>query len=113
MGTKLKFWTTFHPQIDGQTEVVNRTLENFFRCLVGENLKTWDLILPMTEFAYNSSVNRTTCFSLFEIVTRFNSRQPIDLVPMVIIILGYQTPHRHSYLIYLHYTRKSEKNNEK
>ena len=59
MGIKLKFSIAFHPQTDGQTEVVNRTLGNLLRCLVGENLKTWDLILPMAEFAYNGSVNRT------------------------------------------------------
>ena len=59
MGTKLKFSITFHPQTDGQTEVVNRTLGNLLRCLVGKNLKTWDLVLPMAEFVYNVSVNRT------------------------------------------------------
>ena len=36
----------------------------------------------MTEFAYNSSINRTTCLSLFEVVTDFKPRQPIDLVHM-------------------------------
>jgi len=68
MGTKLKFSMAFHPQTDGQIEVVNRTLQNLLRCLVGENLKTWDLILHITEFAYNSSVKRTTGLSPFEIV---------------------------------------------
>ena len=63
-------------------EVVNGTLGNLLTCLVGKNLKTWDLILPMVEFAYNNSVNRTTCLSPFEIVTSFKLRQPIDLVPM-------------------------------
>ena len=36
----------------------------------------------MAEFVYNSSVNRTTNLSPFEIVTDFKPRQPIDLIPM-------------------------------
>ena len=59
MGAKLRFSTVFHQQTDGQTEVVNRNLGNLLRCLVSENLRAWDLILPTAEFAYNSSVNRT------------------------------------------------------
>ena len=42
MRTKLQFPTAFHPQI----EVVNRSLGNLLRYLVGENLRAWDLILP-------------------------------------------------------------------
>jgi len=74
MGTKLKFSIFFHPQTDGQTELVNRILESLFRCLVGEILKICELILPMVEFAYNSSVGRTTSLNSFEIVTDFKSR---------------------------------------
>jgi len=40
MGIKLKFSTAFHSQTDEQIEVVNRTLGNLLRYLVGENLKT-------------------------------------------------------------------------
>jgi len=57
MRTKLHFSTTFHPQTDRQTEVVNKILGNLLWCLVGENLRTCDLVLPSIEFAYNSSVN--------------------------------------------------------
>ena len=42
VGTKLKFSIAFHPQ----TEVVNRSLGNLLRCLVGEANRNWDSILP-------------------------------------------------------------------
>ena len=49
---------------------------------MGENLRTWDLVLPTAEFAYNSSVIRTTWISPFEIVHGYQPRQPIDLISM-------------------------------
>ena len=59
---------THHPQTDGQIEVVNRSLGNFLRFLVGDKPKGWDLILPQANFAYNNSVNRSTRKSPFQIV---------------------------------------------
>ena len=46
VGTKLKFSTAFHSQTNGQTEVVNRSLGNLLRCLVGEANQNWHSILP-------------------------------------------------------------------
>ena len=81
-GTTLKYSSAFHPQTDGQTEVVNWSLGDLLRCLVGDKLGNWDLLLPIAEFAYNNFVNRSTGKSPFEIVTGFSPRQPIDLIPL-------------------------------
>jgi hypothetical protein len=68
MGTNLMFSSTYHPQTDGKTEVVNRILGDILRSLVTEHHNSWDNVLPQAEFAYNDSVNRSTGKSPFEIV---------------------------------------------
>jgi hypothetical protein len=80
LGTKLLFSTACHPQTDGQTKVVNRTLSSLLRAVIHKNLKSWDTCLPIVEFAYNRSVHRATKFSPFEVVYGFNPCVPIDLV---------------------------------
>jgi hypothetical protein len=82
LGTKLLFSTTCHPQTDGQTEVVNRTLSTLLRTIIQRNLKNWEDCLPFIEFAYNRSVHSTTDFSPFEIVYGFNPLTPLDLLPL-------------------------------
>ena len=39
-------------------------------------------MLPLAEFAYNDSVNRSTGWSPFEIVTGYHPRRPMDLIPL-------------------------------
>ena len=78
----MKFSTAFHPQTNGQTEVVNRSLGNLLRCLVGEANWNWDSILPVAQLPYNSSVNRSIGASPFEVVHGYTPRKPLDLLPM-------------------------------
>ncbi|KAK1681165.1 hypothetical protein QYE76_042013 [Lolium multiflorum] len=84
LGTKLLFSTTCHPQTDGQTEVVNRTLSQLLRSMIKKNLKEWEECLPHVEFAYNRAVHSTTELCPFEVVYGFKPITPLDLLPLPI-----------------------------
>ena len=82
LGTKLLFSTTCHPQTDGQTKVVNRTLSTMLHVVLKKNLKMWEDCLPHVEFPYNRAVHSTTNFSPFEIVYGFKPHTPMYLLPL-------------------------------
>jgi hypothetical protein len=79
MGTNLMFSSAYHPQMDGQTEVVNRSLGDLLRSLVIEHHSSWDSILPQAEFTYNDSVNRSTGKSPFHIIYGMKPRGVFEL----------------------------------
>lgn len=79
LGTNLSFGSAYHPQTDGQTEVVNRSLGNFLRCLTKEYGQSWDQLIHQAEYAYNDSVNWSTGKSPFEVVYGMHPRGILEL----------------------------------
>jgi hypothetical protein len=71
-----------HPQTNGQTKVVNRTLSTLLRAILKKNLKLWEESLPHAEFAYNKVIHSTTKFCPFKIVYGLKPATPIDLLPL-------------------------------
>jgi len=63
--TSLDMSTAYHPQTDGQTEVTNRALGNMLRCLVRDNIRSWETRLCQAEFAHNHASNPSSSFSPF------------------------------------------------
>ena len=45
MDTRLDYNSAYHPQIDGKTKVVNKSLGNLLRSLVGDHSNQWDQVL--------------------------------------------------------------------
>jgi len=67
LGTRSVFSTAYHPQTDGQTERVNRIVEDMLRHYVSPTQHDWDVHVPAAQFAYNNAYQesvRTTPFRL-------------------------------------------------
>ncbi|KAL8103482.1 hypothetical protein AgCh_027899 [Apium graveolens] len=67
-GTSLKMSSSYHPQTDGQTEIVNKCLQHYLRCFVSEETNSWHKFLGLAEWCYNTSFHSTIGQSPFEVV---------------------------------------------
>lgn len=63
MGMKCALTTAYHPQADGQTEIVNQGLEITLRAYIGPSRDDWTKHLDGIALAYNSTPHTSTGFS--------------------------------------------------
>jgi hypothetical protein len=60
--TQLHLNTTYHPQNDGQTKVVNKCLETHLRCFASDRRHQWVQWLCLAKWWYNTSYHIVTCW---------------------------------------------------
>ena len=59
LGTQLAHCTSYDPQSDGKTEIVNKCLEGYLHCVVSDKQTQWVKWLPLVEWWYNTSFHTT------------------------------------------------------
>jgi len=79
MQTKSERTSGFHPQTNGQTERLNRTLCDMLSKYGQNAAEDWDLYLPVVAMAYNSKVHDATGESPFYLLHGLEMRKPIDV----------------------------------
>lgn len=78
VGTHLAMSTPYHPQTDGATEVLNKTVAAMLRIFTENAYYDWDEYLTAAEFAYNNSLHRSTGYTPFELDTGQDPLDPIS-----------------------------------
>jgi len=78
MGSRRALTTSYHPQADGQTEILNQTLEVALRAYITFERNNWMDLLPKIAFAYNNTPHTATGFAPAQLVYGFKPNEPLS-----------------------------------
>lgn len=70
-GMELAMSTAYHPQSDGQNEIVNKGPEQYLRASVGDRPHQWVQWLPLAEFWYDTNFHTSLKLTPFEALYGF------------------------------------------
>ncbi|GBG77141.1 hypothetical protein CBR_g23467 [Chara braunii] len=77
-GSKLLMSSGRHPETNGQTEQMNKILQQVLRMYIRPDQIDWDEMLPKVASAYNNSMHLSTCRTPNELHKSFRPRRPFE-----------------------------------
>jgi hypothetical protein len=72
LSMEMHYTSGYHPSVDGQTEHMNQTVEQYLWIFCSYQQDDWDKLLPLAEFALNNALNTSTSISPFFANKRYN-----------------------------------------
>jgi deoxyuridine 5'-triphosphate nucleotidohydrolase len=80
MGSRRALTTAHHPQADGQTEILNQTIEVAIRAFINKGRTNWASLLPYLAFAYNNTPHTATKYAPAYLLYGFHPRAPFNFM---------------------------------
>jgi len=80
VGTELTPSTSYHPQTDGQTEIVNKWLEGYLRNYVSGQQRAWLKWLHLGEYCYNTTHHMSIGMTPFYALYGYHSLSFVDMM---------------------------------
>ena len=78
LGISPKLSTAHHPQMDGQTEVMNQEVQQYLHLFCTEEQESWVDWLGLAQFAINNCQHSATKFSPFQLTQTYAPRMGIE-----------------------------------
>ena len=72
LGIKRKMSTAFHPQTNGQTERLNREINQYLRTYVNDRQTEWAKWIKIAQFVWNNTISEVTTNSPFGITQSYS-----------------------------------------
>ena len=69
-----------HPQTDGQTEILNATIEQMLHAYVSSNKENWSSWLSVLTYSYNSSMHSSTKYSPNFLLMGYNPHTSMSVI---------------------------------
>ena len=92
LGTKFTKSTAFHPQTNGQIEVINRMIVHILHMYNSKHPRTWVESLPYVKHIYNRSLHISIGHNPFQVGMGFQPLCPID-VAMTFLVTQADSAH--------------------